>query len=83
MLTLKILTPSAIAFEGEIDSVVVPATDGLLGILKDHAPILASLTTGSVSYKINSKMSTIAIENGFLEVKDNLVSILTDNATLD
>jgi F-type H+-transporting ATPase subunit epsilon len=83
MLTLKILTPSAIAYEGEVDSVVVPATDGLLGILKDHAPILASLTTGSVSFKINSKESTIDIENGFLEVKDNFVNILTDNATVE
>ncbi len=81
-MVLKILTPSAIAFEGEVDSVVVPATDGLLGILRDHAPILASLKTGTVQYKVNNQEKEIGIENGFLEVNDNLISILVDDATV-
>ena len=80
---LKILTPSAIAFEGEVNSVVVPASDGLLGILRDHAPILASLKRGTVQYKSGNKTNEVAIENGFLEVKDNLISILTDDATTE
>jgi F-type H+-transporting ATPase subunit epsilon len=46
MLKVSVISPEAVLFEGETDSVVAPAYDGEIGILTGHAPLMALLVTG-------------------------------------
>lgn len=78
---LNIMTPEATLFKGEVYSLVVPAALGYLGILADHAPIIANLKAGKIILKEDSGKETI-IHNkgkGFLEAGKNKAVLLLDS----
>lgn len=78
-LTLKIVSPERVVFEGQVESVIVPGTCGLFEILKDHAPIISSLQTGTVSYTPSgAKTLTLPIGGGFVAVQKNSVSLCVE-----
>jgi len=81
-LTVSILTPEAPVLERQVDSVVVPAHDGELGILSNHAPLLAQLMPGQIRLTSEGKTDLFAISGGFVEVLRNRVSIFAETAEL-
>ncbi len=81
-LKLEIITPEKIALSEETTSIVVPATDGLLGIWPDHAPLLAGLKPGLVKYKTASGEKIVVVAGGFIEVANNVVSIIAPAAEM-
>jgi F-type H+-transporting ATPase subunit epsilon len=78
MLTVTVISPEAVLFEGETDSVVVPAFDGEVGILTGHAPMMTLLGKGTL--RIGGGELRFAIEGGFLQVVDNQVRVVTERA---
>lgn len=74
---LTIITPEKEIFNGKVKSVKVPGTAGQFEILNGHAPIVSSLQKGEVRV-INDKgeKQTFQIEQGFVEVLRNEVSVL-------
>jgi F-type H+-transporting ATPase subunit epsilon len=60
--------------------VVARTTEGEIGILADHEPLLAALTTGAVIVEHGSDRTTIGVHGGFLQVFNNQVTLLTDRA---
>lgn len=78
MLTLKIVSPEKIVFNGAIESVVVPGTAGQFEILEHHAPIISSLEKGVVTYKANGEESSINILGGFVAVKKDEVNVCVE-----
>ena len=81
-LKLEIITPEKIALSEETTSIVVPAIDGLLGIWPDHAPLLAGLKPGSVKYKTAGGEKVVVVAGGFIEVANNVVSIIAPAAEM-
>ena len=79
-LTLEVVTPERIVLQEEAHSIIVPATEGSLGLLPDHAPIITGLQPGVVKYRQNADLHVLAIGGGFMEVSHNKVSILADSA---
>ena len=75
MLTLKIVSPERVEFDGEVESVLVPGTLGSFEILNDHAPIISSLEKGKVEYTTKDGKVELGILGGFVEVKKNEVSL--------
>lgn len=76
---VEIVSPDRKLFEGEVKSIVVPGSEGLLGILNNHAPMIASLKKGTV--KITDQQSnnnTFEINGGVVEVLKNKVIILAE-----
>ena len=74
MLKLRIVSPERIEFTGEVESVKVPGTQGSFEILKDHAPIISTLSKGIVEYD----GQTLPILGGFVEVQKNQVSLCVE-----
>src|SRR5690606_35221525 len=79
---LQIFTQAEKVLDTDVTSVVVPASDGLLGVLANHAPIMTLLGEGPM------KVSTAEggekfyhLSGGFLEVHDNKATVLTDMLT--
>lgn len=77
---LQILTPEGSVLKEEIQALVVPATDGYLGVLPDHAPIITGLQPGMVKYLQGGKNRVLALSGGFMEINNNKITILADSA---
>lgn len=71
---LEIITPDKKLFEGEAKSVIVPGSEGSLGILNNHAPMIASLKKG----KVKADGQTFEIKGGVVEVLKNKVIVLAE-----
>ena len=56
---LEVITPDEVLFKGQVSSVKLPGKDGLFQILKDHAPIISSLTAGTVSIRVADDIRTL------------------------
>ena len=81
-MNLSILTPDKELFHGKVTSVNVPAVDGRVEVLKGHAPIVAALGKGEVRYKLSKgEKRSIQIEQGFIEVLRDEVSLLVTGVT--
>ena len=77
-LNLSIVTPEKQLVAEEVDQVNAPGTEGDLGILFDHAPILTNLRPGQLSYEKDGETVVMVVSGGFLEVSDNRVTILAE-----
>lgn len=78
MLRLKIVSPEKIVYQGDVESVLVPGTKGSFEILNDHAPIISSLSEGTVEYSTKEGKKQFKIHGGFVEVKKNEVSLCVE-----
>jgi F-type H+-transporting ATPase subunit epsilon len=79
---LEVITPDASVFKGEVDFVLVRALDGDLGVMPNHAPLLASLQIWPLMYEAGGDRHGIFVVGGFLEVKDNAITVITPAAEL-
>lgn len=78
---LEIIAPNRVVFEGEATSVSAPGTLGGFQVLFNHAPLLSSLSAGSLKVKDTGGTDTVyATGGGYLEVKDNRVLVLVESA---
>ena len=77
-LILSIVTPEKQLVAEEVDQVNVPGTEGDLGILYDHAPILTNLRSGQLSYEKDGETVALVVSGGYLEVTDNRVTVLAE-----
>ena len=79
-LNLKIVTPEEEVMNEEVDQVNVSTTQGELGILPNHAALMAKLVPGELKIKKGSKTTHFATGDGFLQILDNELTIMTDLA---
>lgn len=78
---LEVVTPERILFKDEVQFVVAPAVEGELGILRNHAPMVAALKIGVLRYKdADGQTKRMAISGGFIEVIDNTARVLAETA---
>jgi F-type H+-transporting ATPase subunit epsilon len=77
-LILSIVTPEKQLVSEEVDQVNVPGTEGDMGILYDHAPILTVLRSGQLSYEKEGKTVVLVVSGGYLEVTDNRVTVMAE-----
>jgi F-type H+-transporting ATPase subunit epsilon len=78
---VSIVTPEKTAFEADSVSVVLPGTEGYLGIWANHAPLVTGLKPGVVTLRDEEggRIRYLSISGGFVEVSENKVSILCDS----
>jgi F-type H+-transporting ATPase subunit epsilon len=77
---IDIITPDKKIYEGEIKSVRVPGKKGSFQVLKDHAPIISTLESGSVfMVEENGDQKVFEVSGGVIEVKANKIILLADS----
>ena len=77
---LEIITPEKIVYEEQVEMVLVPAINGLAGIMAHHVPYFTQLTEGEVKIVKGHDEYFLAIGGGFLEVTPDKVSVLVTRA---
>ena len=77
---VSVISPEATVFEGRASHVVVPAWDGQLGIMADHAPMVALLGEGELRIDAQGGTHRFEVAGGFLQVVDNRLTILSERA---
>ena len=79
MLKVSVISPEAVLFEGETDSVIAPAYDGEIGILTGHAPLMALLGNGELRLG-SSSGRRFTVSGGFMQVLNDDVRVVTEKA---
>lgn len=83
MLKLTLATPTKkLLYDAEIEEIFVPAQKGELNILPGHSPLLTTLVTGVMAYRLKgeTELKKVVISWGFLEVMGDTVSVLAETA---
>jgi F-type H+-transporting ATPase subunit epsilon len=79
-LKVEIVTPDRRAYEGTADKVTLPTALGSIGILPGHQPITAVIAAGEVILTVEGKVTRLAIDQGFVRVVSDKVSVVTEAA---
>lgn len=77
---LTVITPEKIIYEGDIKELVVNTAAGELGILPHHINLFTKIIPGELIIKEQKQNHHLGITKGFLEIKNNIATILTDYA---
>jgi F-type H+-transporting ATPase subunit epsilon len=79
MFRLSIVTPEKVFLDEEIGTLIVPGTEGYLGVLSNHAPLITALKPGKIEYRdASDTIQILAVTRGFLEVSGNTATLLAD-----
>ena len=79
-LRLEIVTPEAKAYSEDVEMVVLPGTDGELGVYPQHVPVLTTLKPGELRVLKGGRETSLAVGEGFAEITGESISVLTDMA---
>src|SRR5208283_1644968 len=77
---LEIVTPEAKIFSDDVDMVTLTGTEGEMGILPQHMPLMTQLVAGEVIAQKGKDTIFLAVGDGFVQVTGDRVAILTDMA---
>ena len=75
MITLKIISPQREVLSAEVSLVELPGAQGRFEVLQDHAPLISSLDSGVIRYVADGKSETVECPEGFVEVRNNVVTV--------
>jgi F-type H+-transporting ATPase subunit epsilon len=81
-LQLEIVTPEKLAYQDEVDSVVLPGSEGELGVLPHHAPLVSTLGAGELRLRKGCTEESFAIVGGFLQVLPDKVVVMAETADM-
>jgi F-type H+-transporting ATPase subunit epsilon len=77
---LRVVTPTSLVIDEEVDEVTAPGELGEFGVLPNHIAFLSTLVPGVLTYKQGSKNQILAISGGYAEVLDNVMTVLASAA---
>ena len=82
-LRLEIVTPEGRAYQDDVDMVILPGSEGELGIYPAHAPLMTQLAPGELRILKDGKQTELVVGSGFAEITQVRVSVITDSALED
>jgi len=81
-LNLEVVTPTKLVVSEQVDLCTVPGSEGVFGVMANHAPILSTLNIGEVHYQKDGDQVRVAISGGFVEVSSNKMTVLAEAAEI-
>lgn len=79
-LNVRVITPDKVVWDANAEEIILPSSTGQLGILNNHAPLLTALDIGVMRLKVDDNWISIVLMEGFAEVENNKVTILSNGA---
>ena len=81
-LKLEIVTPERHAYSETVDAVILPGSEGELGVLPHHAPLISTLGVGELRIRKGGTEESFAIAGGFLQVRPDKVVVMAEMADM-
>ena len=81
-LLLEIVTPERLVYSDEVDAVNLPGSEGELGVLPHHAPLVSMLGVGELRIRRGGTEESFAIVGGFLQVRPDKVVVMAETADM-
>jgi F-type H+-transporting ATPase subunit epsilon len=79
-LELEVATPERLLLQQRVMEAQIPAENGMIGVLPEHAPLLSMLGTGPLTYTTADGQDSIFISGGTLQILNNHIRVLADRA---
>ena len=79
-LKLEIVTPEKVAYSDDVDGVVIPGTEGEMGVLPMHIPLMTMIHPGEIVVSKGNDRKYLAVGEGFVTIDQTSVKVLTDMA---
>ncbi len=79
-LKLELVTPYKRVLSEDVDEVTAPGTVGEFGVLPDHTSLLTTLKVGELTYEQEGQTFHVAVNWGYVEVEDNVMTVLVETA---
>ena len=79
---LEIVTPERLAYADDVDAVTLPGSEGELGVLPHHAPLITTLGLGELRIRKGGAEDHFAIAGGFLQVRPNKIVVMAETADM-
>jgi F-type H+-transporting ATPase subunit epsilon len=77
---LEVATPERLIIREEVSETQIPAANGYLGVLPEHAPLLSELGIGELTYKVGAREGRLSVSGGWVEVLPDRVNVLANSA---
>jgi F-type H+-transporting ATPase subunit epsilon len=77
---LEIITAERVLFQGDVDSVIAPGSEGELGVLPHHAAVMTTLKSGELRYLTEGVETYFALTGGFMDIRGDQIVVLADAA---
>lgn len=74
-MTLRLISPADVVFEGQVDSVTLPGAMGSFTVLPRHAALISTLTKGQIVYTVSAEEHSVATDGGLVDVNNDVVSV--------
>ena len=81
-LTFSLVSPEAELFTGDVDQVDIPGSEGDLGILPNHSPLMAAIRTGAITVYADGVETQYFVQGGFADVTPAGLTVLAEKASL-
>jgi len=79
-LHFELVSPERVLFSGEVEQVMLPATEGEMTVLANHAPVMTALATGFLIMTVNGKQTRVLVRGGFADVNAKGLTVLAERA---
>jgi F-type H+-transporting ATPase subunit epsilon len=79
-INVELVTPEELVFSQDVDTVVIPGTEGDFGVLRDHTLLMSSIRPGVVSLENNGTVQKIFVVGGFVDVTADRCTILATHS---
>ena len=79
-LTFSLVSPEAELYSGQVDQVDIPGTEGDLGILPNHSPVMAAISTGLITVTLGTEEVQYFVQGGFADVTPAGLTVLAEKA---
>jgi len=76
---LEVATPEKLVVRNDASEAQIPGTEGMLGIMPSHAPLISEIDSGELTYTMEGKRHTLAIAKGWVEISSSKVRVLVDS----
>ncbi len=77
---LEVATPERLVIREQVTEAQIPAANGMIGVLPEHAPLISELGVGEVTYSAGGTKHRLVVHDGWIEVLKNHVRVLADGA---
>jgi len=81
-LTFSLVSPEAELFSGDVDRVDIPGSEGDLGVLPNHSPLMAAIRTGAITVYVDGIETQYFVQGGFADVTPAGLTVLAEKASL-